>query len=133
MIIGNDSRPFGFDISRHAYSLVMPSNPRQTEHAVLHNLNPLRAVGIDTRNEATVVKASADELGQAAEIAARIPGDGRLWIMHPGAGKTDNLWPTDRFAAIAGRVLDAGHRLLVLQGPADGGIMGWTTGIHGGC
>jgi ADP-heptose:LPS heptosyltransferase len=34
LIVGCDSMPYGFDISRHAYSLVMPSFPEVEGHAV---------------------------------------------------------------------------------------------------
>jgi len=122
-IVGCDSDPFGFDISRHAYSLVMPSFPVMDRHAIDHHLAPLEAVGLGTRDRTTLVVPSVAELERAAEIATTIPGTGDLWIMHPGAAKTANLWPTDRFAEIAKRLVAAGRRVLVLQGPADAEVM----------
>ncbi len=123
VIIGGDSRPFGFDISRHAFSLEMPSEPDTYNHAVDHNLAPLAAIGIVTDNHDTLIVPSSEEIRRAEEIRRSVPGDGPLWIMHPGAGKTQNLWPADRFAEMAVRAVAAGRPLLVLQGPADGDVM----------
>ncbi|MBU0741755.1 glycosyltransferase family 9 protein [bacterium] len=123
VIVGGDSRPFGFDISRHAFSLVMPSMPDIDRHAVDHNLAPLAAIGFETDDSTTVVASSPQETARAEELRRDVPGEGRLWVMHPGAGKAANLWPADRFAVIAARVVAAGKPLLVLQGPADGEVM----------
>ena len=123
VIVGGDSRPFGFDISRHAFSLEMPSEPEVDRHAVDHNLAPLAAIGFQTDDRVTVVASVPQEVARAAELRREVPGDGPLWIMHPGAGKAVNLWPADRFAEVAGRAVAAGRPLLVLQGPADGAVM----------
>ena len=123
VIVGADSRPFGFDVSRHAFSLEMPSTPQMDVHAVDHNLAPLAAIGFETDEVDTVMASSPAEIARAAQLRREMPGEGPLWIMHPGAGKDVNLWPTDRFAEIAARAVSAGRPLLVLQGPADGEVM----------
>lgn len=123
VIVGADSRPFGFDISRHAFSLELPSFPEVDRHAIDHNLAPLEAVGFAVSDRSTVVAPAPAEIARAAEIRSRLPGDDPLWLMHPGAGKTRNLWPAERFAEIAVRAVSAGRPLLVLQGPADGEVM----------
>lgn len=123
VIVGADSLPFGFDISRHAFSLELPSLPEVDRHAVDHNLAPLDAIGFDTTERDTVVASAPEELARAGDLRRGVPGEGALWIMHPGAGKDDNLWPAERFAEIAARVVAAGDPLLVLQGPADGAVM----------
>lgn len=122
-IVGGDSRPFGYDISRHAFSLEMPSLPEPDRHAVEHCLAPLQAIGISTDDLSTVVAASDRERRRAAAILDEAPGSGPLWLMHPGAGKKQNLWPAERFAAVAARAAAAGARVLVLQGPADAEVM----------
>jgi ADP-heptose:LPS heptosyltransferase len=119
VIVGCDSAPFGYDISRHAYSLEMPAGPELTGHAVDHNLAPLEAVGIPIPDRATRVVPTAEEFVRAREIRDAVPGDGPLWLIHPGAGKVQNLWPAERFAEIALRALRDGRRVLTLQGPAD--------------
>lgn len=123
LLIGGDSLPFGFDISRHAYSLVMPSQPDLDRHAVDHNLAPLEAIGIRTADRRIVVVPAAAEEAAAREIDDHVPGSGGLWLLHPGAGKAQNRWPAGRFAEVAARAVREGRRVLVLQGPADGPAM----------
>lgn len=123
VIVGADSRPFGFDISRHAFSLELPSQPEADRHAVDHNLAPLEAVGFTVSDRNPVVVPAPAEVARAGEIRAGVPGEGPLWLMHPGAGKDANLWPAERFAEIAVRAVAAGRPLLVLQGPADTEVM----------
>ena len=123
VLVGGDSRPFGWDLSRHVYSLVMPSRPDPDRHAVLHGLAPLQAIGITTENIATVVVPSAAERATAGQFLARQGLVGPFWVMHPGAGKRENLWPAARFAAVAARAARAGQKVLVLQGPADQEVM----------
>lgn len=122
-IVGCDSTPFGFDVSRHAYSLVLPSYPVMDRHAVDHHLAPFEAAGVTTSDRSTLVAPAAAERDRAAAIAATVPGDGPLWLLHPGAAKPANLWPVERFAEMVRRVTAAGRRLLVLQGPADGAVL----------
>jgi heptosyltransferase-1 len=53
-------------------------------------------------------------------LSERAPvGPGRLWILHPGRPGDPRSWPTVRFARLAERLLDAGHAVLVLSGPAE--------------
>ncbi len=118
-IVGGDSRPFGWDISRHVYSLELPSRPALDRHAVRHSLAPLEAVGITTGDLATVVVPSPEEAAAAAALLDGAAGAGPLCVLHPGAGKRGNLWPAARFAAVAARAAAAGWRVLVLHGPAD--------------
>jgi ADP-heptose:LPS heptosyltransferase len=93
------------------------------QHAVAHNLAPLAAVGITTDDRATVVVPSANERDQAEAIVDSVADGAPFWLMHPGAGKLENLWPTASFAAVATRIVGDGRRLLVLQGPADGEVV----------
>jgi len=123
LLTGGDSLPFGFDISRHAYSLVMPSRPELDRHAVDHNLAPLEPIGIRTGDRSTVVVPAPAEEAAARQIDDHVPGAGALWILHPGAGKAQNRWPAAGFAEMAARAVREGRRVLVLQGPADGPAM----------
>lgn len=119
LIVGNESAPFGFDITRKVYSLEMPSFPEIDINAVLHNLAPLQAVGISTSDLSTVVVSSAEEIELANKYLADISTNRPIWVLHPGAGKTENCWPVGRFADIADRAVQHGATLVVLQGPAD--------------
>lgn len=123
VLVGGDSRPFGWDLSRHVYSLVMPSRPDPDRHAVLHGLAPLRAIGITTEDVSTIVVPSETERATAGQFLSRQGIVGPFWVMHPGAGKRENLWPAARFASVAARAARAGHEVLVLQGPADEDVM----------
>ncbi len=117
-VIGGDSAPFGSDVAR-AYSLRLPASPELDRHSVEHSLAPLQAVGITTDDLSTVVVPSPDQQAAAAELAARLLPPGPFWALHPGAGKRQNVWPGERFAAVAARAAAAGHPVLVLHGPAD--------------
>jgi heptosyltransferase I len=117
LIVGNDSIPFGFDITRHIYSLELPSFPDVDRNTVLHNLAPLQAIGITTIDLSTVSESSESEIRQANKFLEALPKP--IWTIHPGAGKTQNIWPVDRYAKIADNAVQMGVSLIVLQGPAD--------------
>ncbi len=122
-VVGGDSRPFGSAVSARAYSLQLPGSPDLDEHAVLHGLAPLRAVGITTQDTSTVVVPAPSEVDRAQELLEALMPPGPFWALHPGAGKRQNLWPAARFAAIAARAAEAGYPVLVLHGPADAGAL----------
>ena len=123
VVVGADSEPFGFDLSRHAFSLVMPSFPLLDRHAVQHSLAPLQAVGITTDDHSTVVVPSAADEKAADAILADLALAPGFWALHPGAGKKQNIWPADRFSEVALRAVGQGNRVLLLHGPADGNAL----------
>jgi len=117
-VVGGDSRPFGWEIS-DAYSLVLPAAPDLDGHAVDDNLAPLASVGITTADRSTVmVPSPADESAADRHLADWdwTPG---FWMVHPGAGKRQNVWPAEGFAAVIARAETAGQRVLIIHGPAD--------------
>ena len=118
-VVGADSRPFGFDVSAVAFSLQLPSSPELDRHAVDHALAPLEAVGLGTGDRGTLVVPSPAEQAEAARILGNLGFGPGTWVLHPGAGKAQNLWPAERFAAVAQRAAAAGRQVLVLHGPAD--------------
>jgi heptosyltransferase-2 len=119
LVVGADSEPFGIDLSRHAFSLVMPSYPEMDRHSVQHSLAPLQAVGITTDDLNTVVCPSPEQLEHARDILAQLGLEKGFWALHPGAGKGQNIWPADRFARMAERAVALGNKVLILHGPAD--------------
>ncbi|MFN2370444.1 MAG: glycosyltransferase family 9 protein, partial [Candidatus Krumholzibacteriia bacterium] len=123
-VVGGDGRPFGWDLGEVAFSLRLPSQPVLDRHAVDHSLAPLQAVGITTADRSTLVVPSPGERAEAARILTALGLADGFWALHPGAGKAQNLWPAERFAAIARRAADAGKQVLVLHGPADGPQLG---------
>lgn len=122
-IVGPDSRPYGWDLSRRLFAVELPASPVVDRHAVLHNLAPLQAVGIDTRDRSTVVVPSAAEREEARRVMADLGLRPGFWALHPGAGKRQNIWPVARFAAVARRAAAAGHQVLVMRGPADAEVV----------
>ena len=118
-VVGGDSAPFGSAVA-DAFSLTMPASPVLDRHSVAHSLAPLQAVGIDTDDLSTVVVPSPRQRREAAELRAETLPPGPFWVLHPGAGKRQNIWPAERFAEVAMRAAAAGHPVLVLHGPADG-------------
>ena len=121
-VIGGDSAPFGSDVAQ-AYSLRLAATPELDRHSVEHSLAPLQAVGITTTDLSTVVVPAPEQRREAADLTARLLPPGPFWALHPGAGKRQNLWPADRFAAVARRAAGAGRPVLVLHGPADGAAL----------
>ncbi|RKZ15965.1 hypothetical protein DRQ50_06860 [bacterium] len=118
-VVGPDSLPWGWDVSRHLFSLELPSQVFPDRHAVAHALAPLSSVGITTDDMAPVVIPTAQEQARADVVMAELDLAPGFLVLHPGAGKMQNVWPAANFAAII-RDLDAGPRqILVLQGPAD--------------
>jgi heptosyltransferase II len=64
---------------------------------------------------------SDDERQAAAEaLAQRLPGDGPLVIVAPGAAfGPSKLWPPERFAAVMNALADDGARVLLSYGPGE--------------
>lgn len=120
-VVGADTAPFGLDLSRHAFSLEMPSNPELDQNAVDHGLAPFGALGFDVSDRRTVVRPAPAEREAARAILAGLDLEPGFWAVHPGAGKKQNVWPADRFAAVIRRALADGARVLLLHGPADAG------------
>lgn len=118
-VVGAESGPFGHDLSRHAFSLELPVVPVLDAHAVAHSLAPLQAVGVTTADPQPVVVPDPVEREAAARIRRDLDLAPGFWAVHPGAGKTQNVWPAERFAEVVGRALAEGVDVLVLHGPAD--------------
>jgi len=119
-IVGPDSRPYGWDLSHNLFALELPASPVVDRPAVEHNLAPLQAVGIDTADHEPRLDPGAESQARARQIMADLGLEDGFWALHPGAGKCQNVWPADRFAAVAERAVAAGHGVLVMHGPADG-------------
>ena len=117
-IIGGDSVPFGWSFSRWLYNLEMPANPVVTEHAIDHQLAPLAAIGITTVDRSTLVRPSAQAQHEAEQFHGALGARPHV-ALHPGAGKVENRWPAERFAAIATRLSARGATVYLIEGPAD--------------
>ena len=118
---GSSSLPFGTDLTSKYYHLELPL-PGEEElalmHEIEHNLYPLRAIGIEETDLSSVlVPFEWEEMG-CREFTAAAFGDGRYAVIHPGAGKVQNIWPPERFAEVSGVLLKRyGIRSVAVRGP----------------
>ena len=121
---GVSSRAFGSDLSGAIYHLELPLSPSEV-HEVEHNLAPLRGLGIDAPVEMPTLSARPPALLAAREFIARaFPSqEGPVVVVHPGAGKTENIWPVERFAEVARALTQQDRaRIVVSEGPRDGAV-----------
>jgi heptosyltransferase III len=44
-------------------------------------------------------------------------------IIHPGAGSHRKRWPADRFAALGAALMQRGHQVVLIEGPADAEVV----------
>ena len=121
---GVASRPFGSELSRAIYHRELPMAAPEA-HEVEHNAAPLRGLGIDAAPGFPELPVPAAATRTAGEFVARsFPNrPGPVVVVHPGAGKQENIWPVDRFAQLA-RTLAAtvGARVVVSEGPRDASV-----------
>ena len=122
--VGSTSDPFGHGLGGAFYHLELPL-PSKEELSKMneaeHNLYPLRALRIDTADLSPVMAVSDENARFARDFVERTAKTGRKRIVvHPGAGKTENVWPPERFAEVANRL---GERVeadfCVVKGPRD--------------
>jgi ADP-heptose:LPS heptosyltransferase len=121
---GSTSEPFGHDLTSRFYHLELPlPSPEELAdmHESEHNLHPLSAIGVRTADLTSVfVPPAEDERECERFITASFGAAGRFIVVHPGAGKPQNVWPADRYAEAArilGRALGCG--VVATAGPAD--------------
>lgn len=123
--IGSTSLPFGHDLSSSFFSLELPLPDEQelaAMHESEHNLYPLTAIGVDEPDLTSIlVPTTQDERECASFIRTAASGTGGFIVVHPGAGKKQNIWPPDRFASVIERLMSR-HALVpvVVKGPVDG-------------
>jgi ADP-heptose:LPS heptosyltransferase len=121
---GSTSQPFGNRMSEAFYHFELPL-PSAEEldgmNEAEHNLYPLAALGIHTDDIAPLVVPYADGRAWAEGLIATHGSSGTLnLVVHPGAGKVENIWPPENFADVVER-LAANARLAVyvVEGPRD--------------
>ncbi len=123
--VGSTSHRVGDSLTGSYLNLTLPL-PTDAELATMneaeHNLYPLRAAGISTDDIAPLLVPGPESERWADETARACWPAGTVRLaVHPGAGKSENIWPPERFA----EVVDALARtrsvsLAVVEGPADG-------------
>jgi ADP-heptose:LPS heptosyltransferase len=86
-----------------------------------HNLYPLRAVGITTDNLAPLIVPGEASERWAESFARECWREGTVrLVVHPGAGKDENIWQPANFAAVVDEIARRhAVSLAVVRGPAD--------------
>jgi ADP-heptose:LPS heptosyltransferase len=123
--IGSTSRPFGHDLSERFYHMELPLPAPEalaSMHESEHNLYPLSVLGISERDRSSVlVPLEEEERACGRFVAAVVTPGSRFVVLHPGAGKRANIWPPERFAAVAAALRERyGLESIVVRGPVDG-------------
>ncbi len=122
--IGSTGSPFGHDIAERLYHLVLPL-PRETDlermHESEHNLYPLSILGVDESDLSSIlVPTEEDERECSRFIESNGLEAAGFIVVHPGAGKKQNIWPAVNFAGAA-RALEREFKLrtVMVTGPVD--------------
>lgn len=122
--IGSAPKNVDYDLAGSYFSLVLPL-PEESEldkmNEAEHNLYPLRAVGIDTSDLSPQIVPNPENVSWAGRMEAEYwrPGEIKL-VVHPGAGKTENIWPPEKFARVVNGLNEVKKvGLVVVKGPRD--------------
>lgn len=120
--VGLDSHGRGFSLS-----VRIPIN--EIKHEVELYLDLARAIGIPIQNPHLEFYPTDED---RARVASLLAGTGdtssglqRTVIIHPGGGVNPGMvlsakrWPPERFGAVAQRLSDAGHKIILVGGPED--------------
>jgi ADP-heptose:LPS heptosyltransferase len=122
--IGSTSHELGDSLTGSYLNLTLPL-PDDDELAAMseseHNLYPLRAIGVETGDLSPVIVPSAENEGWAESFGDALWKVGAVkLIVHPGAGKAENIWPPQRHAAVVNELARrAPVGLIVVEGPRD--------------
>ncbi|HEX6790685.1 MAG TPA: glycosyltransferase family 9 protein [Candidatus Krumholzibacteria bacterium] len=123
--IGSTSPRIGDALTGSYLNITLPL-PTPAELARMneaeHNLFPLRAVGITTDDLSPLIVPGESSERWAEEFASSCWRAGTVKLaVHPGAGKTENIWRPENFAAVVDSIARATPvSMAVIQGPADG-------------
>ncbi len=123
--IGCSGASFGHDLTSRYYHLELPLPPRdelEGMHEAEHNLYPLRMIGVDETNLASLIVPSPSDEEACGCLIERIDprGNGFIVVL-PGAGKKQNVWPPEKFAEAAARLRERfSCPVVAVRGPVDG-------------
>jgi len=121
---GSSTRPFGNRIGSSFYHLELPlpdGTELETMNETEHNLYPLGLLGFKTDDLSPLIAPpEASEAWAEKMIAERSrPVDLKI-VVHPGAGKRENIWAPEKFAAVVDRIHNRKSvSLFIVQGPRD--------------
>lgn len=121
--VGSTSKKIGDELSGSLFNLALPLPDQSTlarMNEAEHNLYPLAAVGMTTDDIAPVMVPTDDSVDWAIKYEREHWRSGFRLVVHPGAGKRQNIWPTERFARVVdGLGADGPMALTIVEGPRD--------------
>jgi heptosyltransferase I len=94
-------RPWGRELSRW-FNTELVETPGL--HVIDRNLKLLRPLGIESPKICFQVPELPDDRQTAERIISQCGMEGGFAIINPGAGWPSKLWPSERFAAVAGHL-----------------------------
>jgi ADP-heptose:LPS heptosyltransferase len=101
-------------------TFTLPALPDKKMHAVDYHLASLQAIGIPPVSSSPMIYLRRQERQEAELFLLRQGWDlTRITALHPGAGSRKKTWPAVRFAGLAQALASKGHKILLIQGPAD--------------
>ncbi len=124
LIAGSSSQKFGHNLSGALYHIELPlpdDSDLKNMNEVEHNLYPLTVLGISTDNFLPeFFPWRNDEIRAEKHMTLLRRRYERIIVVHPGAGKPENIWDPANFAAAA-KSIGAGAEtvVMVLPGPID--------------
>jgi heptosyltransferase-2 len=122
--IGSTSRELGDRLTGSYLNLTLPL-PSEEEldrmNESEHNLFPLHAIGVEPVDLAPVIVSAPGSVRWAEAFDADHWERGRVrLIVHPGAGKTENIWPPQRHAHVVNQLNRRRPvSVVAVEGPRD--------------
>jgi len=95
------------------------------KHELEYNLDLLRYLGVELRDKAIFMPIKPESEKWVDELfkEERIKDTDKLLAIHPGASCPSKIWPNERFADVADRLMGKyGFKCLVVAGPKDLGL-----------
>jgi heptosyltransferase-2 len=122
--IGSTSAQLGDALTGSYLNITLPlPTPAQlaSMNEAEHNLFPLRYVGITTNDISPLIVPGDASEGYASEYATDRWRENTIKLaVHPGAGKSENIWKPENFAMVVDALAQSRPlSLVVIQGPAD--------------
>lgn len=122
--VGSTSPEVGESLTGTYLSLTLPLPPPgelDTMSEAEHNLYPLRSIGITTDDLSPLMVPEARSVEWARAFAREHWKEGAWRIaVHPGAGKSENIWPAARFAEAVDDIARSHDvSLIAVEGPRD--------------
>ena len=92
------------------------------KHELEYNLDLVRYLGVEPFDKEIFIPIKNESERWAKEIFAKegIREDEKLLVIHPGASCVSKIWPAERFACIADKLVEKyGFKVLIVAGPKD--------------